>query len=165
MAFTPNKKPKSPIELGDWFAAPLRTGGYGVGVVARKGRKGILFGYFFGPRSACVPGLVELQELRAVDAILVRQFGHLGLLERKWPVIGRLENWRMEDWPLSEFGRVDESLGKAWRVRYPDDLSGLGEETPCSIEAAKALPCDALAGDGAIEILLTDVMERAESGR
>jgi len=124
-----------------------------------------LFGYFFGPRREGVPDLAELQKLCADNAILVRQFGDLGLLEGKWPVIGRLENWRMVDWPLPEFGRVDESLGKAWRVRYPDDLSGLGEETPCSIEKAKALPRDALSGDGAIEILLTDAIERVELGQ
>jgi Immunity protein 26 len=122
-----------------------------------------VFSYFFGPRRAHVPDLAELKNLRASDAILVRQFGDLGLLEGEWPVIGRLENWRMEDWPLPDFGHVDNMTGKAWRVRYPDDLSGLGQRIPGSSEEAKALPPDVLSGSGALEIHLAKAIERADS--
>jgi hypothetical protein len=40
----------TPCEEGDLFAVPLRDGGYGIGVVARVGRRGVLVGYFFGRR-------------------------------------------------------------------------------------------------------------------
>jgi len=37
---------------GDWFAVPLRGGGFAAGVIARAmpRKEGVLLGYFFGPR-------------------------------------------------------------------------------------------------------------------
>ena len=32
---------------GDWFAVPLRDGGFGVGVIARANPKAALLGYFW----------------------------------------------------------------------------------------------------------------------
>lgn len=40
---------------GSRFAVPLRQGGYAVGLVARVNPRGVLLGYFFGPRHD-VPG-------------------------------------------------------------------------------------------------------------
>ena len=122
-------------------------------------------GYFFGPRRESVPRLDELRSLGPSDSVLVRKFGALGLQEGKWPIVGRFGNWSMEDWPLPDFGRIDSMTGMAWRVRYPDDLDGLGQETRCSIEEAKALPEDGLSGYGALEIRLTKAIERAEQSK
>jgi hypothetical protein len=48
---------------GQWFAIPLRTGGYGLGVVVRGGNKtkGGL-GYFFGPRYDSIPNEKEIEK-------------------------------------------------------------------------------------------------------
>lgn len=57
---------------GDWFALPLREGGFAVGVIARANPEAALLGYFFGPRRGEVPSLGELSDLRAGDAVLGR---------------------------------------------------------------------------------------------
>jgi Immunity protein 26 len=65
---------------GDWFAVPLRNGGFAVGVIARANPRGVSLGYFFGPPRSDVPRLDEVADLRSGDAVLVRKFGHLGIL-------------------------------------------------------------------------------------
>ena len=60
---------------GDWFAVPLREGGFAAGVVARANPKAVLLGYFFGPRRAAVPSVEEVSRLRPDDAVLVGKFG------------------------------------------------------------------------------------------
>ena len=72
---------------GDWFAVPLRSGGYATGVVARIVTKGILLGYFFGPRRVSIPPVNELVQAAAKDAVLVQRFGDLGIIQHGWPII------------------------------------------------------------------------------
>lgn len=59
---------------GDWFAVPLGGAGYALGLVARVGRRGVTFGYFFGPRRVtllCVgdpyPGVCRRRRLSTSD--------------------------------------------------------------------------------------------------
>lgn len=83
---------------GDWFAAPLREGGYAVGVVARANPKAALLGYFFGPRRVGLPSLDDVVDLKPDDPVLVGKFGHLGLTKGTWPILGRLEDWDRAPW-------------------------------------------------------------------
>ena len=76
---------------GDWFAVPLGCGGYAVGIIARRGRAASCSGSFFGPRHRDIPSLTQLEALRPDGAILVGKFGHLGLKDGTWPILGRLE--------------------------------------------------------------------------
>jgi hypothetical protein len=46
---------------GDWFAVPLRDGGYAVGLVARMDNRGGVLGYFFGPRRDDVPSPSDVE--------------------------------------------------------------------------------------------------------
>jgi hypothetical protein len=105
---------------GDWFVVPLREGGYAIGVVARA-HGGVLLGHFFGPRHDSLPSLAEAAGLTAADAIVVRKFGHLGLKQGKWPILGRLEEWNRADWPMPVFVRHEESTGRSLRVFYDDN--------------------------------------------
>jgi hypothetical protein len=75
--------PETTYREGDWFAVPLRAGGFAAVIVARAmpGREGVLLGYFFGPRRDRVPTLDELSALSASDAVLVERFGDLGILD------------------------------------------------------------------------------------
>jgi hypothetical protein len=80
-----------PCSEGDVFALPLRAGGWGRGVVTRMAPKGnVLFGYFFGPRTASADEVGE-QDLKPDLAILQMRFGDLGLLNGEWRVVGRIE--------------------------------------------------------------------------
>ena len=145
------------ISEGDWYAIPLRNGGYGVGIVARKGEGRILFGYFFGPRRPQPPVLEDVRQLRAEDALFCKMFGDLGIHNGEWPFVGRLETWSRDDWPFPLFSRIeDESRGIAWIVSYDEnDLTRTGTERRCTLEEARRLPSSALAGYGAVEIVLT----------
>ena len=145
------------VHEGDWYAVPLRSGGYGVGAIARTGKRGALFGYFFGPKRQQLPTLDDVRSLRAQDAIFCGQFGDLGIQNGEWPLIGRLDQWDRCEWPLPEFGRIeDEARGIAWIVSYANvDLSEQGEKRQCSVADARRLAADGTYGHGAVELVLT----------
>jgi hypothetical protein len=148
------------VHEGDWFAVPLRNGGYALGLAARVGKGGIVFGYFFGPKREKKSLLNLAASLTAGDAVLVRLFGDLGIRLGDWPILGTLASWRREEWPMPIFGRVvDEGRGIAWRVDHGDDPRSLGTDTRCSVEEAKRLPPDSLSGYGAVEIVLTKLLD------
>lgn len=143
---------------GDWFAVPLREGGYAVGVVARKDKGGILLGYFFGPRRETVPVHEEAARLSPGEAVLVTRFGHLGLRDRTWPILGSVKPWSRDAWPIPEFCRTEGPGGRTWKVIYADDLATPAREERCSAEVASKLRPDRLAGAGAVEIRLTELL-------
>jgi hypothetical protein len=141
---------------GDWFAVPLLDGDHGLGVIARVGARGVLLGYFFGPRFHEIPKLQEVPPLKPRQAALVALFGDLHLIEGTWQILGRREGWRRERWPAPPFGRVNEVDNAAWKVWYSEeDLTTILEEEECEIEEAAELPPDSLLGAGAVEIVLT----------
>src|SRR5207247_10946755 len=66
------KKPKKlPYEEGTRFAVPLRDGGYGVGIVARIGGRGVTIGYFFVLVRSVVTILSEVDTLSPDLAVIV----------------------------------------------------------------------------------------------
>jgi hypothetical protein len=153
------KKEVLPYSEGTWFAVPLRSSGYAVGVVSRMTGGGGVFGYFFGPKRAAVPNLEQVSNLSPQEAFWLAQFGDLGLLKGKWPIIGRTKDWRRELWPLPPFIRLDlTDPRRAVKVIYSDDnLERLDEET-CDPALAKIYPEDGLSGAGAVEIWLTKIL-------
>jgi hypothetical protein len=143
---------------GDCVAVPLRGGGFGVGVVARANRKGVLLGYFFRPARDHVPGLEIVDRLRPTDAILIGRFGHLGIVGGTWPLIGHLTNWIREDWPVPLFVRTEELSGRSYLVHYDDaDPNRVTKEEPVGDPSAWAHE-DGLMGAGFAEKLLTRLL-------
>ena len=143
---------------GDWFAVPLRSGGFAVGVAARIDRRGGMIAYFFGPKRTVVPSIDELA-LVPTDAILVRHCGDLGLLEGTWPVVGSRSDWNRASWPIPAFGRVEPLGDRAWRVEYSeDDLNAPTRESRVSLDEAESLPKNGVLGAGAAERLLTHLL-------
>ena len=69
---------------GNWFAVPLTQGGYALGLVARTNGRGTALGYFFLPVFPDVPDSTATVGLQAADAILVRLFGDLALINGEW---------------------------------------------------------------------------------
>lgn len=144
---------------GSVFAVPLRSGGYAVGVVARVSadNSGGLLGYFFGPKYATVPSGDIADTLKPSNALKILRFGDLSLLNKEWPVIGMISNWRREDWPMPDFIRRDDISKKAWRVRYADDdICEVISEQPESFDSP--LERAATFGAGAVELLLTRLL-------
>lgn len=154
-----------PYNDGDWIAVPLREGrGFAVGIVARHDGRGGVIGYFFGTRFHDEPSLDDVAELRPSDALRVMRFGDLGLVKKRWPVLGKAKEWNPEDWPIPAFGRR-EPTGRAFRVIYSaDDLRGPVREEPISDEECDRLPRDALSGAGAVELVLTELLASGSRG-
>jgi hypothetical protein len=156
-----------PYSEGTWFAVPLRTGGFGAGRVVRANAKsGILVGYFFGPKLDQVPSLHSVEHTQPGTAILIAQFGHLGLAKGSWTVIGSAPLDR-DLWPVPQFVRRDLLNGKVSKVTYsPDDPAQEIANQPASDSEAEHLPKDGILGHGAVEIKLAKLLEeRAPVGQ
>lgn len=144
---------------GDWFAVPLREGGYAVGVVARANPKAALLGYFFGPRHSDVPTLADVEDLKPRDAVLVGKFGHLGLTGGTWPILGRLDGWDRDEWPMPVFVRYEELTGRSFHVFYDgDDPAKLLREEQIAPGTDEQGPKDGLMGAGFAEKVLTTLL-------
>lgn len=150
---------------GDWFAVPLRDGGYAVGVIARANvEQGVVLGYFFGPRRLTSPALSDLQLLSAEDAVMVCRFGDLRLVRGDWPILGRFDIWNRRAWRMTKFQRRDVLNNQMSFVEYDDDdpsreigIAHAHWATPAEF------PADSLFGAGAVEIQLTKLL--AESAK
>jgi hypothetical protein len=152
---------KLPYREGTWFAVPLETGGYGVGIVARMDGKGGIFAYFFGPKLAAVPALAAVRPKRKSEAVWLCQLGDLGFLEGNWAVIGKCGDWRREEWPLPPFIHVDVVSGETRMRRYTDDLRASSDE-PCSADLAAEYPRDGVFGYRAAESRFTRILDELE---
>lgn len=131
---------------GDIVAVPLPSHGWAVGVVARADGKGICFGYFFGPRLNEIPDPNSLGSLDSDAADYVHMFGDLGILKNKWSIIGRVEPWDRNQWPMALF-----HAGGSIVVRYDEySLEEVGRMKVSSQEC-DGLPVDGLGGSGFIE--------------
>jgi hypothetical protein len=144
---------------GDWFGIPLRTGGFGLGLIARASSSGILLGYFFGPRSWQQPTKDGSTGLTKEDAVLTARFGDLNLKQGEWPIIGKDTNWDRDKWPVPIFIRPEQLSGRTYRVFYGDDELGRpAEERLILPDASIGGPPDLLYGAGAVEKTLTRLL-------
>lgn len=151
---------------GDWFGVPLDGGGWAVGLLARspRGDPGGL-GYFFGPRAEELPKLAELERLRPAEAVLIRIFGDIGLLDGTWPVIGRVLGWEREEWPMPVFVYKDPLLEDTWWRRFydPDDPGGLWvRQERIGPGGPVDGPYDGASGSRALEIRLSRLLPKME---
>lgn len=147
---------------GQWFAVPLRSGGYAFGLIVRgsyKTRGGL--GYFFGLRFDDVPHGAFTLNLRPPDAILIAWFGDLGIIEGRWPLINNAQPFSRPGWPVPKFGRpdaLDPSMG--WLVEYDQDIQGFDvvQGVHCQAAEIAGRPEDGVWGADAVEIRLTKLL-------
>jgi hypothetical protein len=146
---------------GTCFLVPLRKGGFGRGVVARMNGRGVVFGYFFGPKFLKKDDAIIDSALCPQKAILLGKFGDLGFMNGEWPVIGKIEPWVRADWPLPSLFQKDLLRQNIGFIRcYDDNSLGFAREERVKlgeIDAGK-LPKDGLSGYGALEIRLTKLL-------
>lgn len=113
---------KLPYKEGDVFAVPLLDKRFALGVVARSPRLGkVLLGYFFRYGKTQLPRVGAIPDLKSQDAVLAVIFGDLGLYRGDWPIVGRVQNWRRDSWPMPSFIRREPLTGAAWKVTYSED--------------------------------------------
>ena len=104
-------KKKLKYGLGTVFCVPLRKSNYGIGVVSRHRRNGLIaFGYFFGPKRDSIPSDVGSLELDRNKAVLWARFGDQGLQDGSWPIIGVVPKWSPSAWPMPMF--LSEQIGE-----------------------------------------------------
>lgn len=153
---------KQKYREGDWFAVPLDSGKYALGLIARSTRKSpsISFGYFFGPARGSVPLLSDLEGLQLGDAIWLSQFGNGGLHDRTWLVLGQSPDWNRADCPMPAFAHKDAPIPDRYvRREYPNEDPGIHPtQQRISAEEAATLPEDGLAGSGFVEQRLAKLL-------
>ena len=153
------KGAKLPYAEGDWFAVPLRGGGFALGLAARADGKGGVIAYFFGPVTTSPPSLDSARDRRAEDAIMVGNIGDLGLVRGEWPVLGKIGPWDRGAWPVPTFVRRDAVSGRPAKVLYREpNFNTEAALLPCSEEEADRMPRDGILGYGAVEIRLTKLL-------
>ena len=149
---------KSSVPEGTWFAVPLRSKGFAVGVVARTSPSGgVVLAYFFRKVWQQPPPFDEVGGLGRQDAVRALRVGDLSLVSGTWPVFARDPDWHREEWPMPSFLRKDDLSRKAWLVRYSDrDANRVESESPTGYDGD--LERDAVVGAGAAEVILTRLL-------
>lgn len=150
---------------GQWFAVPLRDGYFGIGIIVRGNyrTKGGL-GYFFGPKYPDIPTANATYLKDKDNAMLICQFGDLGIVQGDWPLINNGKPFSREEWPVPLFHRVlPVPDNKAVIVEYKQDFNDMEapfrESTVSLSEEILRLPEDGLFGSGAVEIKLTKLIK------
>jgi Immunity protein 26 len=149
---------KQIIDEGTWFAIPLRSKGFAVGVVARASPGGgVILAYFFKKVWDHPPQFEEVNGFKPDDAVRILRVGDLGFLDGTWPVLGRDPDWNRGSWTIPHFVRKDDISRKAWIVVYSDhDPNRVESETRASYDVN--LERDSMFGAGAAEIDLTRIL-------
>jgi hypothetical protein len=149
---------------GQWFAVPLQTKGYAVGIVARgnyKTKGGI--GYFFNLRLIDIPSELNVSNIRPSDAILITWFGDLGIITGKWPLLRATCDFHKHEWPVPRFARMDAvDQTKGWLIEYDQNYPVFGcpiQTNRCETSALAGLPIDVLSGAVSVEFKLTKMLE------
>lgn len=147
---------KLPYGLGTRFWIPLRNGGFARGLVVRMNGEGVIFAYFFAPKSSSTEDWDGVGSIELAKAVLCGRVGDLGLLNGEWKIESELANWKAEDWPIPQLSRRD-SEGQILICTYNDRLQFQSERVGSAAELER-LPRDVLMGYGSAEIKLTKLL-------
>lgn len=153
------RRSKVNYSKGTVFLVPLRGGGFARGVVARFDGKGLVFGYFFGPKL----NSPEDATTRGLDprlAVYITKFGDPSLRNGDWPQLGHVENWNDDEWPMPPLIRVDEFAGRAFLSHYDDRTFDCIDEEEVSPALVARYPYDGTDGDHAAEIRLSKLLNQ-----
>jgi len=107
---------------GTWVAVPLPEHGYAACLIARrqessKGTKKILV-HIFGPRFGSVDEIVAPPAYALGDKIASALTFDQGIIERRWPIIGRSEPFDPKAWPLPLMKSGPFGGGPDWKRRF-----------------------------------------------
>jgi hypothetical protein len=151
-------KRKTPRE-GDLFCVPLGAGGYGVGLVARSKGPAVL-AYLFGPRCQSRPSAECARGLASSRAILVARVAVRKLRNGAWPILGQVERWSRDAWPMPLFASIDLLHPDTAYVRHYGDANlviPVAQRAIPSREAGSYLS-DGIYGSEALEAELDELL-------
>jgi len=145
---------------GDCFVFPLEEGGFARGVIARCNHAmGELLGYFFPPTFHTQSEAVISEDLKWENAVYVRLFSDMGLTKDEWKIIGKVEPWAREDWPIPVFGRVLAHTNQGELCHYDDKLQiDYTRSVKVSIAEAQKYPADSFATYGSMERIVSQIL-------
>ena len=87
------------------------------------------------------------------------RFGHLGLLNGEWEVIGKVSDWSRSRWPMPPFLRWEEGWEVGIMCTYDQNtLETISEKISINKVNVGDYPVDRLMGYGAVEIRLTKLL-------
>lgn len=117
---------------GTWIGIPLPNGGFALGLIARRAesrkRSRKIFVYLFGPRSNDLSDLKSYLNRAASECLRFGFTWDQEVLTGRWPVIGKVEDFRPDDWPIPLLKRGPFGGGPDYKRRFTlykmeDDLS------------------------------------------
>lgn len=148
------KKAVKKVLEGMVVAVPLRgEPGYLLCVVARTKNSasvsGEILGYFFGPVLSQAPAEGHAVHFEASTALCSVRTGTRRIFEGKWKVVGSVDPFIRNEWPIPTYGRIFEPDPEyAWTIQFRDDrLDGRRIETRVSAEEAGRYPIDEIWGE------------------
>lgn len=158
------------LNIGTWFALPLPSGGWALGLLARRQplsplKPGTIFVYVFGPRANEPSDYGDPIHRRPPDRVLFGRTGDEPLRSGRWVRLGKLVPFSKDEWPMPPFRSGGTGGGPDWRRRvylrpYNDDLQPFGAEEIKVVDALSNYPIDAGYGYIAME----NAIERALNG-
>lgn len=157
------KKAKINYSEGDIISIPLQdnSGRFARGIVARLDGKGGVFGYFFQPIDEKLDVDTNIQPSKAM---LVGLFGDLGLIKNQWKVIGKVNPWHRDEWPLPPLLRIDKIDKVAYLTEYDQETLRFGPERKFNLDEINPADYyeDGVMGSGFVEKRLTRLINEKE---
>jgi len=148
---------------GDFFAVPLKSGGYGIGIAVCVGPQRTVVGRFFESVYDELPTADELNHLTEDDSVHIEHFRDDGFQDGSWKIIGQHPSWDAYEWPIPRFGvfqpNANDSQGQAFEIELDEDLRS-ARQKKVSVEHFRTLPYEILVPAKAAEITLTLALTR-----
>lgn len=94
------KRPR--ITAGDIYMVRDEHGvDVGYCVISQATRGSIQIGYFFDPSVTHLKDLISKKDKVYLEAVCVLWFGYVGIRDGEWPLIGKIEPFKIGDWPMA----------------------------------------------------------------
>jgi hypothetical protein len=143
---------------GTLFAIPLPNNCFGIGLIARINGS-VLLCYFLKRKFCMMPSFEVANSMyKECDGnFIVQKVGSLGLDKKVWTVLGILEKWERNSWPVPIFKRKILLTEKYYLVYYDDSLQNSTEKVVEYSKELDMLPNDGTAGYLIIEEKLAKI--------
>jgi Immunity protein 26 len=156
------KPPRIISDNGDLFIVLQGERRIALGLIARGGKKAGKLGYFF--RIELYDDAKDKANLKLdpEQAIWIQMFGDLHILRGKWPIVGKLNDFNRDDWPMPVFAHRDDLIDVDYIRTYNEDSlehinTWRADEVPAYVDTS-VIADDGDAGAGFVEIYLMEML-------